>query len=119
MLNLLHIIGLFRTFLILLFYYFPHLQDVHYINGIKVYILIWRAGYKATLLSSITLCRMRIFASPSQWEMLLPLPLLLSLNSKATATAKLDAMLQSMMESREFMQNGRAEQGQHEQLPSP
>jgi hypothetical protein len=100
---LLHILGLFRTFLIFSFFYLTLLLDVYYINGIKVYILIRRAGYNATSLSSITLERMRMIASPSQREMMLPLPLMLSLNSKAISTAKYDAMLQSMMESSEFM----------------
>jgi len=117
--NLLHIIGLFPTFLIFPFFYFPLLQEDYYIYGIKVYILMRRAGFKATFRSSITLGRMEMITSPSQWEMLLPLPLLLLLNSKATPTAKYDAMLQSMPESREFMRYERAEQGQYEQRPSP
>ena len=68
-------------------------------------------GCRAVQLASIRLGRMRMLPSSQQSDILLPLPILLSLNVWSTATAKWEGILTPMFEARGLMRYGRTEHG--------
>ena len=98
------------------------LQDISNINEMNCSFYQWSAGCRANNLTNFIKGRMRMLPSSQQWEILVPLPLLLSLNLESTATAKWEGKWSLMFESRGWLRYGRTEHGRQElqdRLDSP